>query len=395
MRAGIVLMIAAAMAVLAGAATALDDPPVSDVRIIIDVSGSMKSNDPDNLRRSALKLVTQLLPEGAEASVWTFGQYANMLVKQGKVDQRWKDQAYKAAQEIHSRGLFTNIETVLKESSWDWREPDAGERRNIIFLTDGLVDVSKNGAESEASRDRILKKLLPRLRDAGVTINTIALSDEADRGFLKQLAATTKGWHEDVRSADQLERVFLKLFDKAVPTESVPLVDNTLRVDASVRELTLLIFRDRGARESAIVLPSGQRLTVGNAPANVRWRQEGGYDLITVDQPMAGQWKIDAEVDPDNRVMVVTDLRVRATRLPNVMLAGDAKSYHVELLQDRKVIDSGLFLDLVNINLERHQGGHIQKNIKVLDDGRGADEGGGDGKFSAQVGDAGLLGEYE
>ena len=383
------------MAMLASTAAAQDDPPVNDVRIVIDVSGSMKNNDPDNLRKPALKLITQLLPEGSQASVWTFGQYANMLVKQGDVDQQWKDRAYKAADEIHSLGLFTNIETVLEKATWDWAQPDEGERRNVIFLTDGLVDVSKNSAQSEASRDRILKKLLPRLRDAGVIINTIALSDDADKGFLKQLAATTKGWHEDVRNAEQLERVFLKLFDKAVPTESVPLVDNTLRVDSSVRELTLLIFRDAQARESAIVLPSGQRFTERDAPPNVRWRRERSYDLVTVESPVSGQWKIDAEVDPDNRVMVVTDLRVRATRLPNVMLAEDAKPYYVELLQDRNVIQNQLFLDLVNIKLERQQHGQAQKSINVLDDGRGVDRHDGDGKFSAQVGEAGLHGEYE
>ena len=47
-------------------------PP--DVRLVIDVSGSMKQNDPNNLRQPAVELLVQLLPEGSKAGVWTFGK---------------------------------------------------------------------------------------------------------------------------------------------------------------------------------------------------------------------------------------------------------------------------------------------------------------------------------
>ena len=43
-----------------------------DVRVIIDISGSMKLNDPQNLRRPALELLVRLFPAGAKAGVWTF-----------------------------------------------------------------------------------------------------------------------------------------------------------------------------------------------------------------------------------------------------------------------------------------------------------------------------------
>ncbi len=45
-----------------------------DLRLLIDVSGSMKESDPDNLRAPALELIVRLLPEGARAGVWTFGE---------------------------------------------------------------------------------------------------------------------------------------------------------------------------------------------------------------------------------------------------------------------------------------------------------------------------------
>ncbi len=55
----------------------------SDVRVVIDVSGSMKQNDPQNLRAPGLRLLSGLLPPESAAGVWTFasGQYAGALAR--------------------------------------------------------------------------------------------------------------------------------------------------------------------------------------------------------------------------------------------------------------------------------------------------------------------------
>ncbi|RLA17269.1 MAG: hypothetical protein DRQ56_09430, partial [Gammaproteobacteria bacterium] len=46
----------------ANAEEAVVTKPSVDVRVLIDVSGSMKQNDPRNLRIPALKLLVNLLP---------------------------------------------------------------------------------------------------------------------------------------------------------------------------------------------------------------------------------------------------------------------------------------------------------------------------------------------
>lgn len=376
-----------------------DAPQQSDVRVLIDISGSMKDNDPNNLRIPALRLITQLIPEGQQAGVWSFGQYVNMLVKHGEVDAAWKEQAYQAAGQINSKGLFTNIEDVLARATWDWKEPDPAVTRSIIFLTDGVVDVSKAPGANAQARERILTQTLPRLKAAGATIHTIALSDEADKAFLRQLSSTTEGWNEIAEDASQLERIFLKLFEKSVPVETLPLTDNRVLVDDSVRELTLLIFRQTGSQNAALHTPSGETIDYRSDRANVRWRHEERYDLITIDEPMAGEWGVDAELDPDNRVMVVTDLKVRASRLPNVMMTEDVMPYYVELEEAGEVIRKPQFLDFVHVALDRTEegsGGAAEPTrIPVKDNGQDIDQRAGDGRFSARVGGQLSPGEYE
>ena len=278
--------------------------PTDDVRVLIDISGSMKRTDPHNLRRPALRLFTSLLPKGAEAGVWTFGQWTNMLVKHGPVDKTWKDKARKAADEITSHGLRTNIEDVMRRATWDWKRPDAGHRRSLILLTDGLVDIAKKSAENAASRERILGEILPQLQQAGVTVHTIALSSESDASLLEQLAAATGGWFKTIDSADGLERLFLRMFEKVSKADTLPLIGNKVSVDNSIHEATFLVFRKSGAAPTTVTPPKGKAFGQQKLPAGVEWHEDERYDLITVQDPAPGEWTINADVDPDNRVMV-------------------------------------------------------------------------------------------
>jgi len=203
---------------------------VSDVRVLIDVSGSMKKNDPRNLRTPAVKMLVGLLPDNTKSGIWTFGQYVNMQVKLGSVNNAWKEQAMLEAEKIHSLGLFTNIEEAIKRSTSDWRQPDPDYERHLILLTDGMVDIDKDTRLNEQSRRRVLDELLPRLESADVTIHSIALSENADAELLNTLSGATKGAFEQVNSAEQLQRIFLKLFEKSVKPDTLPIEDNKFNV---------------------------------------------------------------------------------------------------------------------------------------------------------------------
>ena len=151
------------------------DPPANDVRVLIDVSGSMKQTDPQNLRVAALKLINGLIPNGSRAGVWTFGRYVDMTVKWGKVDDAWRKQADLGADKIHSNALLTNIESALARARVGWEKPDAKTRRILLLLTDGKVDVSSDPIKNEKSRAKVLTESLSSFKSAAAQIHTIAL----------------------------------------------------------------------------------------------------------------------------------------------------------------------------------------------------------------------------
>lgn len=328
------------------------DEPVSDVRILIDVSGSMKKNDPQNLRTPALEMIVGLLPDQSKAGVWTFAKYVNMLVPHREVTKKWRTDAKKQTGKIHSNGLFTDIEQVLNKATANQTKPNNKLRRSVILLSDGLVDISTDPKASETSRKRILNEVVPKLKQANIAVHTIALSSGSDQELLREIALETDGWYEQVDDAEQLQRVFLHLFEKAAKRDTVPLKENTFKIDDSVTEMTVLVFRQADAKPTVLIQPDQNKLTSLSDNDTVRWQSsESGYDLITIVEPQVGEWAIDAALDPDNRVMVLTDLKLKTTDLPNNILIGETFDFDVNLTNKNEMIVRESFLNLVNAKL--------------------------------------------
>ncbi len=372
-------------------------PPIPpDTRVLIDISGSMKNNDPQNLRRPALRLLVGLLPTDSRAGVWTFGQYVNMQVPLGKVDESWRERARNGAGKIHSRGLYTNIEVALKRATSDWTGPPDGVSRHVVLLTDGMVDISKDPQDSALSRQRILDQQLQRLRDMGVKIHTVALSDRADHELMQRLSRVSGGWYEQAETASALQKVFLRIFEQVGKPDTVPLKDNRFKVDNSIRELTLIVFRPQGAVPTKVTMPSGEEFDQAGAPANVAWHQDEGYDLLTVSQPMAGDWSIQAQVDPDNRVVVLTDLRMTVSELPNRLLAGQRLPMSVTFEQDGKLVTQREFIDLMHVQAEQiGPDGYGAEPQPLRDDGNDNDPLAYDGRFEFRFEPGGGTGKGE
>jgi uncharacterized protein (TIGR03503 family) len=355
----------------------------SDVRVLIDISGSMKENDAENVRIPALNLIVEMLPDGARAGVWTFGQWVNMLIPPAKVDTAWRENAKQKAQKINSHGLRTNIGEAMEKATWKF-DKKSDYDQNIILLTDGLVDIAKDSdpkkqEKNEAERQRILTTVLKQYQELGVTIHTIALSDKADKVLLERLALETNGTSELVNNSADLVKAFLKAFEQAAPevAEQVPLsADNTFEIDASIQEFTALIFRKEGAAPTQLISPSGKTISQIKASESAKWYGDTLYDLVTLTTPEAGQWKIVADLDPDNRVTVVSDLKMEIANLPSTLFPGQQVDFEVYLHENGEVITNPDFLKLMTIEMTMtaESGRSGTKNMsdptKVPEDGR-------------------------
>ena len=90
-----------------------------DVRLVIDVSGSMKSGDPEYLRQDVLNGVGEMLPTGSRAGVWTFGRMTDVVVPHGPVDDAWRRNARAARSTIGTKAPRTDLNDALMKAAWD------------------------------------------------------------------------------------------------------------------------------------------------------------------------------------------------------------------------------------------------------------------------------------
>jgi uncharacterized protein (TIGR03503 family) len=178
--------------------------------------------------------------------------------------------------------------------------------------------------------------------------------------------------------------VFLKLFEQAGRPDGLPLKDNKFRVDNTIREATILLFRTDGAAEPTLTSPSGQTFGREQAPPFVSWHRDTGYDLITLRDPEAGEWALSADMDPDNRVMVVTDLKLQVSELPSRIAVGDVLPVAANLANDGRLITRRAFLDLVEMRAET-QGDAGLAPWPLNDKGYKGDQAPDDGVYSMNL----------
>lgn len=361
-------------------------PPI-DLRIIVDTSGSMRRTDPLNLRMPALRLVAGLLPQGSKAGIYIFDQNVVNIVPPALVNSAWQWRARRSAEQIHSRGLFTDIGAALERAIVDWNEPTKDWQRKILLMTDGMVDISKDPTANAAAREQVINKTLPKIIAAGAVIYTIALSDEADHELLRKFSLDTNGWFEQASDSQLLQRLFLRIFTQAVQRETLPLKDNRFLVDNTVKELTLVVFHRQGANPTALITPEGKQYTKENAAANIRWAAERDYDMVTLDKPTSGSWQVEADTDPDNQVMIVTDLNLEMDPVPSHALVGEHLDLMARLMENGKIVTDQNFLQLLNFTVTRTAENDEHEMRPLHNDGVTPDLSKTDGIFSVSLDD--------
>ncbi len=319
----------------------------ADVRLVIDISGSMKRNDPQNLRQPAVEMLMELLPDGSHAGVWAFGKEVNMLVPFGTVDQRWREMATERAKNINSVGLYTNIGGALEKASQV--SPASQKNAHIILLTDGMVDIDKDPSVNEKEWRRIVDEIIPVLKKQGFSVHTVALSDNADTHLMNKLSLATGGHAGVAKTADDLMPAFLKAFDAASPSQQLPLAGNRFVVDSSIEEFTALMFRDSSQEIISLVGPDDTVINEGDLDKDIAWHHTDNYDLVTITRPLEGEWEVKGALAKGSRITVVSDLNLRVKPLPLQAPVGSELDLQLALQEDNQVVSRADFLKLLTI----------------------------------------------
>ncbi|MCA9619301.1 MAG: VWA domain-containing protein [Myxococcales bacterium] len=257
------------------------------VVLVLDASGSMAQNDPQRLVRLASKMLVDLTDERDRVTVMSFGSQVQTL-HTARGDEH---AALRAAIERLGRGeSCTDYAQALEAAAERFAgAAPAGERRVVLFLTDGRFEPVKStgscGAFDQAreeDREETAKRVMAaakRFEQAGARVFTIGLGRavtvaQHSSALLHEVAAATRGQFVHAQEARDVPAIFAGIFGALV---GAPVLQEVL--DAEHPQLSFSV--PGGADRLHVVL-------VPQAAADLdRVRLDRGSDNIPLESPQS------------------------------------------------------------------------------------------------------------
>jgi uncharacterized protein (TIGR03503 family) len=174
----------------------------------------------------------------------------------------------------------------------------------------------------------------------------------------------------------------------------IKLLQNRFRIDYKVEEITMVFFRKFGSPPVVLVRPDGSKIFQIQADGeNVFWYDAATYDLVSIKNPMPGPWQAVGNILPESRVMVLSDITLKADPLPDVIFSGEILKQTAFLTNGGQPINYAEFRDVVSLDIRlastnnpnfNNFGAEVQTIAQFEDNGRGMDETPLDGTFTGQ-----------
>ena len=276
--------------------------------ILFDTSGSMRTHDPQRLSVAAARLFLSLARPEDEVSVVAFSDRGESLAPLTGLTSPGSIAHLQALlMSLKFTGQTTDFAAALQAGldSFPPTPPPGASRDVVILLTDGKLDLGgKRRADEPAILAHMREALLPQYRRRGIRIYTLAFTEAADQALLQEMAEHTEGAYAVIPGPERLHAVFSQLFLQARQAESVPVTDQTVLLDESIQEATLIFSKRQAQEPITLVTPQRERLHASSTRPDMTWTSTPAYDMVQMTNPEAGRWQIERS-DGDTESLAV------------------------------------------------------------------------------------------
>lgn len=315
-----IIWLAALFALLLGGLTVLaddlDGSSGMDVVIVMDTSGSMQNSkgggaDPEGVAMEAAKLFVDMMESsGSRVGLVPFSDQLGNVVNLTDINSTADKEGVKSAISALSYGGDTDIGQAMQKAMEILNNGgDVGNRKMILFFTDGNIDFSvvhrEDGLAEEAaatSRQQA-DTATADAAAAGIPIYSIGLNADGtlDEELIQKMANDTGGKQYSVTSAGELPNIFNEIFADFVESkidgrdvtiqssdqyETVPF---TIPND-SVMEANIVMLSSQQLDEVILQDPSGSQVPVDGE--RLIQSNSDQYTMLKLLSPQAGDWTL-------------------------------------------------------------------------------------------------------
>lgn len=261
-----------------------------DIALIIDSSGSMRRNDPGNIRLTAARLFLEAMHEEDFATVIDFDTW--WRVAHSLAGLKWEKSSLKqAVSRINSLG-GTNVGLGLEAAYNELLKAPFDNTKAALLLTDG--------------RGRYANQA-QRFAQKGWPVYTIGLSHAADTALLQKIAAETGGRYYFLEDPEGLINVYLEIYNLAFAGTAVAMWKEPMQT-GETRQIPVTVPSDQISSQFLVtwpgstvgvtlVTPNGQTITPQTAQADPHISYLSGptYVFYQINEPAAGEWQVNLE----------------------------------------------------------------------------------------------------
>ncbi|PLS04315.1 VWA domain-containing protein [Neobacillus cucumis] len=299
--------------------------------LVVDVSNSMKSSDPVNISKEAMKMFIDMASlEGDKIGIIAYADAVMREKAMVKIGSQLDKKDLKSFIDSLGKYAYTDLSTGVSEAV---KVLESSHEKNytplIVLLADGNNELNPRGTKTSAQADEALQSAVREAKAKGYPIYTIGLNVDGklNKNVLTNVANSTSGKFFEATSAEQLPQILSEIFARHLQLKIVPLkqligngdyqnikfnVPNENVLEANISLLS------KHPVEVQLINPSGQSVSIPSD--QVLLTQSGTYSMVKLLKPVQGAWTLRVKGLPQDKIDINLiynyDLRLKLNTLP-------------------------------------------------------------------------------
>ncbi|MBS4213105.1 vWA domain-containing protein [Neobacillus rhizophilus] len=388
-----VFILSSAGAYRAEAATQMELSSRIEGVLVVDVSKSMLSSDPNGLSNEAMKMFVDMSSiKGDKIGVIAYGNDVESKKDLTRIQTEADKQAIKGF--IDSLGKYNNTDIsvgVAEALKFLDTGHESGYIPLIVVLADGNNDLDKTKPKTNQQADEQLAQSVVDAKAKGYPIYVIGLNADGklNKQLLQNIAAGTNGKFFETNNAADLPGILSEIFADHLMLKMVPVKDVTATEEfqdvpftvpnENVLEANISLISSKPV-ELKLVDPSGKEVAIPSD--NISLTKSKNYSMLKLLNPVQGNWTLKVKGFPQDKVDVKlvfnNDLQLKLAPLVKNIKTGDTVKIEAFFEDNgKKIVNKDLYPTL-------------KASLFVKDSASGKTE-----EIPLKAGDKGFFGEFK
>ncbi len=358
--------------------------PQRVLHIILDTHYSVDTSETTQaIDIRALRLISGTLPPSAHVQLWHYQAQSLTPLKPVYTIQAHERPMSRTTASIalSSPSLLDAIDHLLSNI----QKPNT--QNDIILITPNNEESLRLDAPETAHIANQLIKTQTRF-------SVLQQSDTTPSPLYKLLTTISHGWHKSITHTEVLEQAFINFLERFVNLDYIPLHETLMKIDPSINEVTLILFKDKQENQIEIIPPLESPFSHFNTPENVKWLQTQTFDLININKPSKGTWQIFTENHHNNRIIIDSTLQLKVNKFNSLLPSHSFQSLDISLTQNKQRVTNPEIMNYVAVKVTQ-----LKDNLEHYawfpsDNGKNGDLKAKDGLFSVPLRETLEDGEY-